>query len=249
MIGAIGVVVPAHDEHDYLAACLAHLAEAARHPMLHGVRVQVVVVADACTDDTATIALGAGAQVLELDVRNVGAARARGTARAIDVLTGEGFRHDEIWLAHTDADTLVPVDWLAKQSAYATEGWSCVLGAVHVDDWSPRPAGSAAIFLRLAGRVPEHRRVHGANLGIRADAYRVAGGFAALTVGEDQALADALRELGCAVIHAHDVKVRTSARLSTRVSGGFSDYLSALAPGVGVRVEVGVDPGGEGAAA
>lgn len=140
MIGAIGVVVPAHDEHDYLAACLAHLAEAARHPMLHGVRVQVVVVADACTDDTATIALGAGAQVLELDVRNVGAARARGTARAIDVLTGEGFRHDEIWLAHTDADTLVPVDWLAKQSAYATEGWSCVLGAVHVDDWSPRPA-------------------------------------------------------------------------------------------------------------
>jgi len=49
-------------------------------------------------------------------------------------------------------------------------------------------------------------------------------------VGEDHALVSALRELGAPVVHAHDMKVSTSARLSTRVSRGFSDYLTGLIP-------------------
>lgn len=228
MISAIGVVIPAHDEHRYLAACLASLSAAACHPALHGVRVYTVVSADACTDDTVVIAQRAGVDVVVLDARNVGAARARGSAHAIDTLAAEAWLHDQMWLAHTDADTLVPPDWLAKHLAYAAEEWACVLGAVHVDDWSPRPRGSARAYRHLATEVPENRRVHGANLGVRADAYLEAGGFPALTVSEDHALATALRDLGVPVVHAPDVTVSTSARLSTRVKGGFSDYLSAL---------------------
>lgn len=228
MIKAIGVVIPAHNEHGHLTACLRHLSAATHHPALHPMRIHTVLAADACTDDTASIARRAGIDVIELDARNVGAARARGSARAIDTLSGEGYPSARIWLAHTDADTLVPPDWLAKHVTYAAEDWACVLGTVEVDDWSPRPPGSARAFHHLATQVPEHRRVHGANLGVRADAYLSVGGFPALTVGEDRALATALRELRAPTVHAPEVKVTTSARLSTRVNGGFSDYLSAL---------------------
>lgn len=148
----------------------------------------------------------------------------------IDALVGDGYPLDRVWLAHTDADTLVPPDWLARHLAYAAEGWASVLGAVEVEDWSPRPPGTARVFHRPAAQVPEDRRVHGANLGVRADSYLAVGGFPALGVSGDHALAAALRELGVPVIHAAEVKVTTSARLSTRAGGGFSDCLSALGP-------------------
>ena len=49
-----------------------------------------------------------------------------------------------------------------------------------------------------------------------------------LPVAEDRALVDALRAAGEAVVFRHDLAVFTSARVSTRVRGGFSDYLSRL---------------------
>jgi hypothetical protein len=70
--------------------------------------------------------------------------------------------------------------------------------------------------------------VHGANLGVRADAYQRVGGFPALPVAEDRTLVDALRTSGETVVFRSDLAVCTSARVSTRVSGGFSDYLSGL---------------------
>lgn len=230
MIEAVGIVIPAHDEDRYLAACLTRLSAAARHPSLTSTRVYTVLAADACTDDTTTIARREGVDVVELEGKNVGTARARGSARAISTLAAYGHPADRIWLAHTDADTLVPPYWLAAHLAYAAEGWAGVLGAVEVEDWSPRPPGTARAFRHLTARVPEHQRVHGANLGVRADAYLAAGGFPALSVGEDHAFAAALRVLGLPVVHAHDLKVTTSARLSTRAPGGFSAYLSALVP-------------------
>src|ERR1700733_3459988 len=81
MIEAVGVVVPAHDEEELLPACLAALGQAvatvtAERP---GLRVRIVVAADACTDDTpAGVARRAGALVVPLDFKNVGTARAAG---------------------------------------------------------------------------------------------------------------------------------------------------------------------------
>src|ERR1700753_446293 len=80
MIEAVGVVVPAHDEEELLPACLAALSEAvatvtAERP---GLRVRIVVAADACTDDTAAVARRAGVGLVSLDSENVGTARAAG---------------------------------------------------------------------------------------------------------------------------------------------------------------------------
>ena len=58
MIEAVGVVVPAHDEEELLPACLAGLTEAAAMAVEDrpGLRVRIVVAADACTDGTVAVA-------------------------------------------------------------------------------------------------------------------------------------------------------------------------------------------------
>src|SRR6201992_2722109 len=80
MIDAVGVVVPAHDEEELLPNCLAGLNQAVATVMAErpGLRVRIVVAADACTDDTAAVARRAGGGLVSLDSENVGTARAAG---------------------------------------------------------------------------------------------------------------------------------------------------------------------------
>jgi len=98
-------------------------------------------------------------------------------------------RPDAVWLATTDADSLVPEDWLSRQLAYASQGWDVVLGTVSVTDWASHPAHVPAVYAaRYASGGGPHPHVHGANLGIRASAYRAVGGFRPLRTAEDHAL-------------------------------------------------------------
>ena len=147
MIAAVGVVIPAHDEEDLLPSCLAAVRLAAAP--LAGIGVHVVVVADACTDQTARLARAGGAAVLDIQARSVGAARAAGVA---EVLRRTGpLDPASVWLATTDADTLVPPCWLTRQLRYAEGGWDAVVGTVTVTDWRPVP-GRAAAAVRAALR-------------------------------------------------------------------------------------------------
>ena len=63
-----------HNEETLLPACLVALRRAVNAV---GIPVQVLVVADACTDQTAVTAQACGAGVISIRARNVGAARAR----------------------------------------------------------------------------------------------------------------------------------------------------------------------------
>jgi len=232
-----GVVVPAHDEAELLPACLAALRSAAD---VAGVPVRLLVVADACTDATAAVAAAAGAEVIRIRARNVGAARAAGMARLLG-RTG-GTDPAAMWLATTDADTVVPPGWLRRQLSYADQGWDVVLGTVTVTDWAGHPPHAPAVFeARYAFGAGPHPHVHGANLGIRASAYLAAGGFRPLRTAEDHALLAAATEAGCQVLQAADITVETSARRQARAPRGFSHALRALAAEPG--------PGGASAAA
>ena len=51
----IGVVVPAHNEAEHIGPCLQALRMSARCPRLKHEVVQIVVVLDACTDETQSI--------------------------------------------------------------------------------------------------------------------------------------------------------------------------------------------------
>ena len=101
----------------------------------------LVVVADACRDRTAQVARRGGASVVTIGASSVGAARAAGAREVL-----RRTRHldpADVWLATTDADTLVPACWLRQQAAYASQGWDAVAGTIRVADWSGYPPGRA----------------------------------------------------------------------------------------------------------
>lgn len=219
MLTRIAVVVPAHDEEQLLPACLDALREAERHSPLP---VDVLVVLDSCADDTAKVAADAGVDTLTVDVRNVGAARAAGAATVLA---------DDTWLACTDADTRVAPDWFAQQIRLAEAGADVVTGIVVIDDWTGWPDSTASAFrdaYRRGVRDGRHTHVHGANLALTGTAYRRAGGFRPLLVGEDEALVRAAVRAGLQVVRTTEVRVVTSARRHARAPEGFSEYLKAL---------------------
>lgn len=213
----LGIVIPAHNEERTIADCLSAALAASRNPRLQGEAVAVVVVLDSCCDDTQAICLAQGVDVLLVDVRNVGAARAAGA----DWLLERGAR----WLAFTDADTCVSTDWLAEQLDLEAD---VVCGTVAVDDWTPHEENAALIRLHFAETYTDqdgHRHIHGANLGVSADAYRRAGGFPRLACSEDVALVQALQACGASIAWSARPRVTTSARRQARAVGGFADAL------------------------
>jgi glycosyltransferase involved in cell wall biosynthesis len=224
-IGAVGVVVPAHDEEDLLPTALRSLATATERTRMRGLVVDVVVVADACADGTAAIARTAGVRVVETAVRSVGAARAAGCR---EVLGRLGPRHlDTVWLATTDADSVVPRDWLDVQIRHADAGADLVLGTVEVRDWGEHPAAVADRWHATYHRRDGHPHVHGANVGARASAYLDVGGSGQHERGEDVAFAAALSHR--TVVRTAANPVVTSARRRARAPGGFAEYLVGLA--------------------
>jgi glycosyltransferase involved in cell wall biosynthesis len=225
VIESVTVVVPAHDEEELLPACLAALRRAARQ--LARIQTHVLVVADACGDATAGRARRAGAGVVEIQARNVGAARAAGFGAALGRIRPAD--PAAAWLATTDADTLVAPDWLARQVELAHQGWDAVVGTVTVSDWSGHPDHVPELFAaRYQHGQGPHPHVHGANLGMSAAAYLASGGFRALRTAEDHAIVAALAAAGQRILRTADVTVVTSGRRAARAPDGFGALLSTF---------------------
>lgn len=224
---AVAVVVPARDEESLIAACLEAIqtsAEAATEALGRAAPpVTIVVVADGCVDSTATIAGGFdGVHVVTVTVSNVGAARAAGIRHA---LTVANLPPESVWIANTDADSLVPVEWITHQLHLAGRATGMMVGTVRPDFGDLSPAQIDAWTARhTPGRANGH--VHGANLGLRADLYLAAGGFAELPEHEDVHLARRVRELGALVVASDQCEVLTSGRAIGRTPGGYARYLS-----------------------
>ncbi|MFJ9406597.1 glycosyltransferase [Streptomyces sp. NPDC101393] len=229
---AIAVLIPAHNEEDLLPRALAAVEAAARHPALAELHVLTVVAADACVDDTAKVASEAGARVLHLGAQNPGKARAAAAQHALAALETST---TATWIASTDADSVVPPNWLAFQLDQARAGWEAVIGTVTVTRWPPIPQLADRhhqlynASRPTSGVLWRHPHVHGANLGVAATAYREVGGFAHLPVGEDHALVSALERNGHRVLRTPECPVETSSRLRPRAVGGFGEHLAQLA--------------------
>ena len=154
----------------------------------------------------------------------MGAARAAGFAAAAP-------RSDtRTWLATTDADSVVPTTWLADQAVHHRALVQGVVGTVSVD-WRQHSATTRGRYDQLyhVGDPGMHGHVHGANLGVRADAYWRVGGFRALHVGEDVDLVSRLVEAGTPLAWDAHNAVLTSDRRDCRARGGFGDYVRSLA--------------------
>ncbi|WP_299038716.1 glycosyltransferase family 2 protein [uncultured Pseudokineococcus sp.] len=256
-VRAVVVAVPVRDEEARVAACLRSvLAAAARAEVVVVVAVALDRCADASrarVDEVLGTGTGTGAVVVELggpapgrtvaDVRD--AAVGAGLAALPPVRSGDeddpaaaGLHATEgaVWLACTDADTLVPEDWLAEQLRWAGRGADLVAGGLRLDD-DPRlpPAARERYEELLHSRVrgETHEHVYGANLGVRASAWRAAGGFPRVATGEEAALLAAVERAGGAVVRPLEPRVTTSGRTRGRAAGGLADLLDSLAPASG----------------
>jgi glycosyltransferase involved in cell wall biosynthesis len=219
----IGVVIPAHNEEKYISECLSSVLLATRHPGLHGKVVKILVVLDDCSDNTGQLVSAQGVAKFDVSFQNVGKARATGAE--------EFLRAGAQWLAFTDADTIVPQDWLVRQVEFMADA---VCGTVEVDSWDEYGKVVRSEYLQRYQFIENHRHIHGANLGLSATAYRSAGGFQHLAAHEDVHLVVDLERIGARIVWTATNPVITSARKDYKCREGFGEYLASLGAALGV---------------
>ncbi len=117
----VSIVIPAHNEQNYLPQTLARLDRSIDEvKTTRPIDFEIIVVNDASTDQTREIALAHGANLVDVELRNIGAVRNAGAKVA---------RFE--WLIFVDADTLVPVETLVETIAAFSDG--CAGGGARVD--------------------------------------------------------------------------------------------------------------------
>jgi glycosyltransferase involved in cell wall biosynthesis len=224
----IGVLVPARNEEALLPRCITSLLEA-RTALFEKATCDIVVAVDSSTDRTCEIAekllLGSGV-VVPIEARSVGQARAAAARVALERYGGP---LKYCWLANTDADCEVPTNWLVDHLAIAQQGVDAVAGIVDVDSFAEhnplvRQRFRLSYHLHADGT---HPHVHGANMGVRADAYLRAGGWLALKTAEDHDLWHRLHQTGHRRLSAAKLQVTTSGRRNGRAPHGFAEALAA----------------------
>lgn len=226
MIREVGVVIPARNEQQRIGRCLRALARsrALLRELRPEITIRTIVVLDRCTDATGAVVAANRVPIVHVAGGSVGVARAAGSAH---LLAGARSRASQLWLASTDADSTVPPDWLAGMVEFAERGSDLVIGTA-----LPMPGLAPALerdWLAAHALRDGHPHVHGANLGIRADAYRAAGGWPHLPTGEDERLVEHALAAGVVPTRTSAHPVRTSTRFTGRAPRGFSSYLRGLA--------------------
>ena len=222
----IVVVIPARDEQETIARAIASVVNASQ-----GYSVDIIVVADGCSDETeirAKQALCGGGAVVRGNWRCVGAARRVGVAFG---LIRSPAADAQTWIASTDADGVVPPDWLTIQLQLAEEEAVAVAGIVDLACESTADHMFAERFAATYETYDDgsHPHVHAANMGVRADAYLAVGGWPRAHRSEDRLLWTRLESAGYNVVSTVDLSIRTSARRQGRVPLGFAASLASLA--------------------
>ena len=154
------VLVPAHDEESTVAGCIRSL-QGQEYPSEH---LEIVVIADNCTDETARVAAEAGAAVL---VRDVPDARGKGRALAwaIDQLLARPHPPDAVVVM--DADSTPDPRFLTEIVNRFEEGASAVQGeSLLLDDGSAAQALRSAAFLLVNRARPTGRSMLGLPAGL-----------------------------------------------------------------------------------
>jgi glycosyltransferase involved in cell wall biosynthesis len=209
----ISFIVPAHNEEAWVGRCVSAIHSGAEFP---GEPYEIIVVDDASTDVTASIARQQGAQVIRVEHRQIAATRNAGARQSCGDI-----------LFFVDADTLVnatAIQVALRAIRTGAAGGGCV---PRFEGWLPwwfrlvEPLIKPAV--RLANFLPS-----GACLFCTRNAFEMAGGFNEdYYAAEEVAFVANLKRQGRFIIPAETVvtsgrKIRahsflTLARLSARL--------------------------------
>ena len=156
----VSVVVPAHNEEDFIGDCLQAIKHAAKNTNLN---VETVVVLNRCTDKTGEIAEAAGAQCIEFDEPCIAAIRNTGIRASTGSL-----------ILTIDADSLMAPQTIAKAWSEYQSG-----RAVGGDTGSVPERWSIGIIFSVLAIVPYliGRGISGGSFWFSREAFNAIGGF------------------------------------------------------------------------
>jgi cellulose synthase/poly-beta-1,6-N-acetylglucosamine synthase-like glycosyltransferase len=222
------VLIPARNEEKLLPRCLQSVLRACAI-LPEVVTSDIIVAVDSSTDRTGHLAKNlvvANGKVIHTDSGLVGRVRAFAAEAALERYNGP---LTSCWLAHTDADCIVPERWLVDQLSFAEQNIEAIAGTVSVDTFVEHKAGVADRFRDsyLIHRDGTHPHVHGANLGIRGDVYVRVGGWAEMGTAEDHDLWKRIALAGGRRVSTSAIQVITSGRRVGRAPRGFAEALAA----------------------
>jgi glycosyltransferase involved in cell wall biosynthesis len=161
-MAVISVVIPALNDAEMLARCLAALALQTRPAD------EIVVVDNGSTDDTAAVARARGARVVVEPLRGIPAA----TAAGFDAAAGS-------IIARLDADSVPPPEWIARiENRFATEPGLAALtgpGEFYGASRLVRRIGEVLYiggYFWWMGQLLAHPPLFGSNFAITASAWK-----------------------------------------------------------------------------
>jgi glycosyltransferase involved in cell wall biosynthesis len=188
------VIIPAHNEQDYIRATLESYARQQSEPHF-----ETIVVANGCdsTDDTAQIAEDLGARVFELGKRNVSKARNHGVSCSSGDL-----------LVFNDADTLVAPNYI---DVIVNTLSNCDYGTARAKaDKFTFGALTYALMLNVGGFILKEAC---GNVFVKREPFHSVNGFAEeLKTGEDIDFSMRLRQNGAKYKFLWETNFKTSSR-------------------------------------
>jgi glycosyltransferase involved in cell wall biosynthesis len=235
------VAIPAWNEAERIVACLSTLANQVRPPA------GAVVLANNCTDGTEAIArrLRLPFRLLVVPVTLPHALSNAGMARRLAVQHAAKLAGPDGIVLSTDADAMLPPDWVALNLDALAAGADIVCGRAVIDTIEARAVAGdlhaddalectyADLLDAIADAMcpdpadprPRHAEASGASLAVTVEALRRAGGVPPLPFGEDRALVAALARIDARIRHDPAIQVIVSGRLEGRASGGMADTM------------------------
>ncbi len=237
------VAIPVRDEAEHIRHCLAALNRQTEPPDA------VVLLLNNCTDTTEAVARAvAPGMAFELHVisRILPPERANaGYARRLAMeFAAQRAGQDGIVLT-TDADAVVPPDWVSRNLAGLLRGADLVCGKavinptdvplipahLHADDRLEQRLMSLlddmAWLIDPDPHDPPPRHTHhsGASLGVWVKWFERVGGVPAVASGEDRAFAAAIWQADGRIRHDPNIAVTVSGRVVGRADGGMATTL------------------------
>ena len=236
--------IPVKDEARLIGDCLRALDVASR-----GLRVEVLLLLNNCTDGTARVVqalaphLACRVHIVEHDLPPQFASA--GHARRLAMMRAAELAGPDTALMTTDADGRAAPDWITANLQELAAGADAVAGRIEIDpveallipqalhDDDARECEYDALLDEIAWLIdpdphdpwPRHTQESGATLAVTRRAFLDAGGFPAMSSGEDRGFVAALRHTDARVRHSPAPLVTVSARLSGRAAGGMAETI------------------------
>jgi len=194
----ISVVIPAYNEEKYIKRTLDSL----QNQQLKAN--EIIVVDNGSTDKTVGICESMGVKIVKEPKKGIGLARKAGFSKAIGDI-----------IATTDADTILPPDWLYKiKNAFEKNSDVVAVGGPYIFDIQKHKIALKIVSLiwiwgdRVINRG---NNVPGVNMAVRKKAYLEVGGYKKDKYFEDLDLSLRLRKKG-KVLFLRNILVVTSYR-------------------------------------